>query len=224
MTTPWITPTTLHDPHLTPHIRLVPLQLRHAKDFFAVADPELFTHGTQNPPEWSARGFEQEIARVLAMPDVVAFAIELTTSQHIDGKTFRADSAIGRTAFMDIRAPHRAVEVGRTWIARPFHGTSVNPASKYLLLRHAFETLAPTSLRVQITTSSTNLHSQHAIEKLGAKREGVLRNARILPPFPSPHEHLRPIPTIVDWIYYSILADEWGADAGPRQRLEARLR
>ena len=58
----------------------------------------------------------------------------------------------------------------------------MNPEIKFLMLRHAFETLSPPAIRVQITTGGTNLHSQRAIEKLGARREGVLRNARVMPP------------------------------------------
>lgn len=205
----WVSPTTvLHDPVLTPTIRLEPLETRHAPELFAAADRRLFTHSMQNPPEWSVRGFEMEMERVKATPGVVALAIV-----HIGERR-----AIGRTTFMDIRPEHRGLEVGRTWISRPFHGTRVNPEAKYLMLRHAFEELSPTAIRVQITTSGTNLHSQHAIEKLGAKREGVLRDARILPALEGCEG--RGQPTVKDWVFYSVLAREWpDVKAGLEKRL-----
>jgi len=206
MDTPaWVSPVTLHDPVRTPTIRLVPLAKSHAADLHSAADPKLFRHSMQNPAEWSVRGFEEEMERVMATPGVVAFAIV----RERDGR------AIGRTTYMDIRPEHRGLEIGRTWITRPMHGTRVNPEAKYLMLRHAFETLSPGAIRVQITTSGTNLHSQAAIAKLGAVKEGVLRDARIMPAGP-----VRPEALVRDWVFFSILAGEWPA---ARARLEARL-
>ncbi len=222
-TSPWVAPVTLHDDTLTPGIRLEPLHTRHAPDLFAAADPELFRHSMQNPPAWSVQGFEEEMTRVMATPGVVAFAIILD----MPGQPLAAGRAIGRTTYMDIRPEHLGLEIGRTWISRLHHGTLVNPAIKFLMLRHAFEHLAPAAIRVQITTGGTNRHSQHAIEKLGAQREGVLRDARVMPPFP----HLpgggvlagREQPVIRDWVFYSILAREWAAPGGPKDRLLSRL-
>ncbi len=201
----WVSPVTLHDPVLTPTVRLEPLEARHAPRLFAAADPELFRHSAQNPLEWSVRGFEEETERVKATPGVVAFAIVRAA----DGV------AIGRTTFMDIKPEHRGLEIGRTWIARPFHGTRVNPEIKYLMLRHAFEALSPSAIRVQITTNGTNLHSQAAIAKLGAVREGVLRDSRIMPV-----SIIRPEPVVRDWVIFSVLAREW---LGVKANLEARL-
>ncbi len=223
---PWVSPVTLHDPAFTPTVRLEPLEARHAADLFAAADPELFRHSMQNPPEWSARGFELEMEKVKATPGVMAFAIvlaaETTGASGVAGKRLAAGAAIGRTTYMDIRPEHKGLEIGRTWIARPFHGTRVNPEIKYLMLRHAFERLSPAAIRVQITTNGTNLHSQRAIEKLGAVREGVHRDARIMPPFCTPPGLSgREGPQVRDWVIYSILAAEW---AGVKRRLEARLK
>jgi ribosomal-protein-alanine N-acetyltransferase len=83
----------------------------------------------------------------------------------------------------------------------------VNPESKYLLLRHAFEALG--AARVQLKTDANNLHSQRAIEKLGAVREGVLRQYQ-----------MRSNGTLRDTVVYSVVRDEW-----PRVKtgLEARL-
>lgn len=187
-------------------IRLEPLAAHHAPALLAAADPELFRFTPQAPPEWSVAGFEQSITKVNALPDVVAFAIVLTDT----------NQAIGRTTFMDIQPANRGVEIGRTWIGRAWHGTRVNPEIKYLMLRHAFETLSPTAIRVQFTTGGMNLHSQTAIAKLGAVKEGVLRHNRIVPGGPDPAE-----PTILrDTVYYSILAAEWPS---VKSRLSQRI-
>lgn len=197
----WIEPVTL----LAHSVRLEPLEPRHAPDLLAAADPELFRFTAQHPTEWSVRGFEREIAAVNAITDSVALAIILEST----GK------AIGRTTFMDIKPEHRGVEIGRTWIGRTHHGTVVNPVIKFLMLRHAFESLSPTAIRVQLVTSGKNLHSQTAIAKLGAVREGVLRHCRIAT---SPDPKVGP--EIRDAVYYSILQSEW---PGVKQRLEDRI-
>lgn len=213
---PWVTPTTLECPdpeysHLISTVRLVPLEPRHAPDLFAAADQELFRHSMQMPPEWSVRGFEMELTKVNSLPGVVAFAIELITAY----KGVAAGRVIGRTTYMDIKPEHRGLEIGRTWIGRAFHGSRVNPEIKYLMLRHAFEVLSPTAIRVQITVNGTNLHSQAAVTKLGAVREGVLRKARIMPPWLERTE-----PAVRDWVHFSILDEEWPA---VKARLESRL-
>ena len=115
---------------------------------------------------------------------------------------------VGSTGYLEIRERHRSVEIGRTWIGKAWQGTRVNPESKYLLLRHAFETLG--ALRVQFKTDSNNLHSQRAIEKLGAMREGVLRRYQI---------RSNGLPR--DTVMYSLIADEWPA---VREGLLGRLR
>jgi len=205
----WVTPVLMEDPSIAHSIRLEPLEARHAPDLFGVADRELFRHTMQAPDEWSIGGFDREIEKVKSLPGVVAFAIILR-----EGKG--AGRAIGRTTFMDIKPEHRGLEIGRTWIGRAYHGTRVNPEAKYLMLRHAFEALSPAAIRVQLTTNGTNLHSQAAIAKLGAVREGVLRKARIMPPGLD-----RPQPVIRDWVIYSIVNDEWPT---VKTRLHERLR
>ncbi|HYF16025.1 MAG TPA: GNAT family protein [Phycisphaerales bacterium] len=207
----WITPVTLDCPGVVRTIRLVPLEAHHAADLFTGADRELFRHTMQAPPEWSVRGFELELTRVCSLPGTVAFAIVLAC----DDRNMRAGQAIGRTTFMDIKPDHRGLEIGRTWIGRAYHGTRVNPEAKYLMLRHAFESLSPTAIRVQLTTNGTNVHSQAAIAKLGAAREGVLRKARIMPAALDRTE-----PVISDWVYYSIVDDEWPE---VKAQLEQRL-
>lgn len=189
----WIVPPTLTGTLL----RLEPLQPRHAADLLAAADPDLFRFTPQAPAEWSVAGFETQITKLNTRADVVALAIVLR----------EANQAIGRSTYMEIQPEHRAVEIGRTWIGRAHHGTRVNPELKYLMLRHAFESLDPPAVRVQLTTAGNNLHSQHAIAKLGATREGVLRKNRIVPSTPDPASP----PMFRDTVYYSILNSEWPA-------------
>ena len=93
--------------------------------------------------------------------------------------------------------PHDyGLEVGGTWYGQEFQRTAVNTECKYLLFSHAFETLQ--AIRVQLKSDSRNERSQAAMERIGAKREGVLRNHMILP-----DGHIR------HSAYYSILDSEW---------------
>jgi N-acetyltransferase len=107
-------------------------------------------------------------------------------------------AAIGSTRYMEIRRPHRALEIGGTWYALRFQRTAVNTECKYLLLRHAFEALG--CLRVQFKTDLRNERSQRAIERIGAVKEGVLRNHMVLLD-----------ETIRHSVYYSIIDSEWPA-------------
>ncbi len=116
--------------------------------------------------------------------------------------------AIGATRYLEIRPPHRSLEVGGTWYATEFQRTAVNTECKYLLLKHAFEVLG--CIRVQFKADARNLRSIRAIERLGAAREGVLRNHYILQDG-----------GYRDSVYFSILDREW-----PRvkMRLEGLLK
>ncbi len=115
---------------------------------------------------------------------------------------------VGMTRYMDIRPADRAVEIGGTWYAPAYQRTAVNTECKYLLLRHAFESLG--CIRVQLKTDLRNERSQRAIERLGAVREGVLRDHMILPDG-----------TVRSSVYYSILLKEWPA---VKTRLEGMLK
>lgn len=115
--------------------------------------------------------------------------------------------AQGMTTFCDIDTANRRVEIGYTWLARAVQRTDVNTTAKLLLLGHAFE--ACDAIAVEFRTSWHNRQSQAAIERLGARRDGVLRNHRI-----------GPGGTMRDTVVYSILPHEW---PGVRMGLEARL-
>lgn len=167
-------------------VRLEPLEPRHAPGLLAAASPDLFRFTPQAPREWSLAGFEADIARINAIETSVAFAVVGAQSGEV----------IGRTTYMEIRPAARGLEIGRTWISRAHQGTRVNPEMKWLMMRHAFETLG--AIRVQFTTGHRNLHSQRAIAKLGAVREGLLRNHLIEPDG-------RPRDTVI----YSVTVEEW---------------
>jgi RimJ/RimL family protein N-acetyltransferase len=114
----------------------------------------------------------------------------------------------GATRYLNIMPNDRGLEIGGTWYGLGFQRTAVNTECKYLLLTHAFETLG--CIRVQLKTDSLNLRSQKAIERIGAVKEGVLRNHMILPNGRIRHS-----------VYYSILDSEW---SDVKKRLEEILK
>ena len=176
-------------------IHLEPLTLDHVPGLWPHAGPEVFEWLADLPRDSSENAFRDWIAETLRKPASFTFAMIL------DGEP------VGVTGYLDIRPEHRGIEIGRTWIGQAHQGTRVNPESKYLLFRHAFETLG--AIRVQLKTDLRNLRSQRAVEKLGAVREGVLRRYQI-----------RSNGVVRDTVMYSILAEEWPE---VRARLEARL-
>jgi len=113
----------------------------------------------------------------------------------------------GATRYLNIAPKDRGLEVGGTWYGLEFQRTPVNTECKYLLFTHAFEILK--CIRLQIKTDLRNVRSQKAIERIGAVKEGVLRNHMILP-----DGRYR------DSVFYSILDTEWPA---VKARLEGML-
>jgi RimJ/RimL family protein N-acetyltransferase len=104
--------------------------------------------------------------------------------------------AIGMTTFMNIKLENRKVEIGSTWLAQSFQGTAINPEAKLLMLGYAFETLECNA--VELRTHEQNLQSRAAIEKLGAKLDGILRNDMVMANG-----------TIRNTAVYSITKEEW---------------
>ena len=113
---------------------------------------------------------------------------------------------VGLTRYMRMSAQHRRLEIGGTFYARSVQRSGVNTEAKLLLLSHAFEAMGCNV--VQIRTDWFNKRSQAAIERLGAKRDGVLRNHQVMDG------------RIRDLVVYSIIASEW---AGVRQNLRFLL-
>jgi RimJ/RimL family protein N-acetyltransferase len=128
-------------------------------------------------------------------------SMPFSTVDRASGKT------VGSTRYMNIEAPHCRLEIGTTWIGKSFQRSAINTEAKYLMLKHAFETLR--CIAVDLRTHEKNLQSRAAIERLGARLDGLLRNHRIMP-----DGSLRNTAT------YSIIDAEW---PGVKARLEARL-
>lgn len=172
------------------HVVLEPMGREHVAALAeACRDGELWTLWYTSVPRPEAVGAYVDVALALreegkAMPFVVR--------EHASG------AIVGSTRYMNIEAAHRRLEIGTTWYARRVQRTGVNTECKLLLLRHAFEVLG--CIAVEFRTSWFNHASQRAIERLGAKRDGVLRNHMILPDG-----------TLRDTVVYSIVAGEWPA-------------
>jgi RimJ/RimL family protein N-acetyltransferase len=113
---------------------------------------------------------------------------------------------VGATRYMRMNAPHRRLEIGTTFYASRVQRTPINSEAKLLLLTHAFE--AMDCVCVQFRTDHFNFASQRAIERLGAKRDGLIRNHQILDG------------RVRDTVLYSILANEW---EGVKRNLQMRL-
>jgi RimJ/RimL family protein N-acetyltransferase len=176
-------------------VTLVPLGPEHAAGLGeAAADGALWTLRVTSVP---APGQERAyVEAALAAPDRFAFAV-------LDD----AGVVLGSTSFHDILPEPRRVEIGYTWYAERAQRTHVNTTCKLLLLEHAFGPLACAT--VGWRTDSLNLVSQAAIERLGARRDGVVRG-----------NATRRDGTVRDTVMYSVTAAEWPAI---RARLEARI-
>jgi RimJ/RimL family protein N-acetyltransferase len=118
-----------------------------------------------------------------------------------------AGRAIGSTRYGNIDRTHHRVEIGWTWVAREWQRTAINTEAKYLLLKHAFESLG--CMRVELKTDSLNEKSRAAILRIGAKEEGTFRNHMITASGRIRHS-----------AYYSIIDSEW---PGVKARLETKL-
>ena len=179
-----LTPVTLEGRH----VRLEPLAQTHHAALCAVGlDPdlwELIPYRVTTPEEMAA--YIQTALNLQAAGSAVPFAtVHAPTGQ-----------VVGSTRYMNIDPANRRVEIGATWIAQPWRRTAVNTEAKYLMLRHAFETLG--CIRVELKTDALNQRSRNAIRRIGATEEGTLRQHII-----TWSGRLR------DSVYFSILDSEW---------------
>lgn len=164
----------------------------------AAGDGRLWEKTTTTVPR--PEGFEDYVRKALELQGA-GLALPFATALKDNGRI------VGSTRYMNIDAAHHRVEIGTTWIAQSWQRTFVNTHAKFLMLRHAFEELGCHA--VEIRTHSRNDQSRAAIERLGAKLDGVLRRHMIMP-----DGHIR------DTAVYSIVAEEWPA---VKARLEQRL-
>jgi RimJ/RimL family protein N-acetyltransferase len=180
-------------------VRLVPLTLEHLDQFAAIGTaPELWSATTiRVVTRTDMQDYLQRALAEQAAGTAVPFAI-------VDR---RSGEIVGSTRFHSLAPEHRKLEIGFTWIAPPWQRTGVNPESKFLLLRHAFEAWG--CRRVQFTANAINERSRRAIERIGGRFELILRHHRLSP-------HLGPC----DIAVYSIIASEWPE---VRTALESRL-
>ena len=180
----WLAPVTLTGKH----VRLEPLAFEHHDDLVeSVRDGELWNLWYTSIP--TPDKVRAEIERRLGLQDkgsMLPFAVvELASGR-----------AVGMTTYMDIDAANRRVEIGSTWYRQRVWRTALNTECKLLLLRHAFEELS--CVAVEFRTHFMNQRSRRAIERLGAKLDGILRNHRF-----------QPNGTLRDTCVYSIIANEW---------------
>ena len=182
-------------------VRLEPLAAGHAEGLLAAARaPAIWTYMPVPPPDsvGDVQKWIEDAQRGQQAGTELAFA----TVRRADGRM------VGSTRYLDIRRPHRALEIGWTWLAPEAQRTPVNTEAKYLMLRHAFETHG--AVRVQLKTDERNEKSRRAILGLGAIFEGVLRNYQT-----RPHDGY-----VRNTAMYGITERDW---PDVKARLEARL-
>jgi len=181
------------------HVRLEPLSMDHFDRLWAIG---------QDPDLWMWTPYH------ITTPDKMRTYIQAALDAQAMGAALpfvtiwqATDEIVGSTRFGNIDAPNRRAEIGWTWIDRRWQRTPVNTEAKYLMLQHAFEVWH--CIRVEFKTDELNLRSQQAIERLGARREGVFRHHMIVE-----GGRLR------NSVYFSIIDDEWPA---VKARLQAWL-
>jgi RimJ/RimL family protein N-acetyltransferase len=179
-------------------VRLEPLAMGHAPALAAVLEPGIFEHF--NVVLSTLGDVEAYIAETLA-------AAERGVERPFVIIEKETGSPVGSTRYLDIQRKHRTLEIGSTWLARRVWRSRVNTECKYLLLRHAFEDLKV--MRVQLKTDRRNARSRAAIERIGARFEGILR-----------HHMLVRGGVVRDTAFFGITDDEWPE---AKTRLEAML-
>jgi RimJ/RimL family protein N-acetyltransferase len=181
----WVAPVTLTGRH----VRLEPLSEAHIPGLAKIGVGQKFWHfmlyGDMNT-EADIRNWVLDIMGRGRRETDLPFAVIHLESGRV----------AGATRYLNVLPNDRGLEIGGTWYGTEFQRSPVNTECKYLLMTHAFETLH--AIRVQLKTDLINDRSQRAIERLGAKKEGVLRNHMILPDG-----------RVRDSAFYSVLNTEW---------------
>ena len=180
---PFLEPVTLRGQHA----RLEPLSRDHYDALVeAVGDGELWKlwYTAIPKPENMAREIERRLG-LFAAGSMLPFTV------------FDADGRVaGMTTYMNVDATNRRVEIGSTWYAKRVQRSRLNTECKLMLLTHAFERLD--CIAVEFRTSFFNQQSRRAIERLGARQDGILRSHQVAPNG-----------TLRDTVVFSIIAPEW---------------
>ncbi|MEN9391090.1 MAG: hypothetical protein RL017_387 [Pseudomonadota bacterium] len=180
----WIKPVTLKGNNIT----LVPLAMAHCTDLIeATKDGELWKLWYATVPSPDEMSMEIE-KRILAQKNCTL--LPWAVINNCNGK------AIGMTTYLKISEHDRRLDIGWTWYKKSAQKTAVNTECKLLLLTYAFETLK--CVAVGFGANFHNKNSQRAIERLGAKFDGTIRNLRIMPNG-----------AVCDFCLYSIIDSEW---------------
>lgn len=182
------------------HVRLEPIGPQHAEDLFRVGTDETIWRFSSRPAFTSLDDVKQWVASCMARNDTER-RVQFAVVHQAEGR------AVGSTGYLDVDRPNRALEIGMTWYGTAYQRTAVNTECKFLLLSHAFEELE--ALRVCLKADHRNTRSLLAIERIGAIREGVLRNHRIARDGVNRHS-----------VYYGIIDSDWPR---VRSRLQAIL-
>ena len=182
----WIEPVTLEGEHVV----LEPLELSHLESIQeAVEDGELWRLWfTTVPSPDTALEYIETALGMRENEGAMPFAVRQRSSGDI----------VGCTRYFAVDEHNQRLEIGYTWYAKRVQRTAVNTECKYLLLRHAFETLE--AIAVELRTHFFNHASRAAIARLGAKQDGILRN----------HQRL-PDGSYRDTVVFSIIESEWPA-------------
>jgi N-acetyltransferase len=181
----WVRPVTLEGRQ----VRLEPLGSQHVAGLAEVGlDAEVW------------RWMPAPVRTPAEMEAFVAAAVEeMATGRQVAFATIERASGrpVGSTRYLSIEPAHRRLEIGYTWLARPWQRSGINREAKLLLLAHAFDTLG--ALRVEFKTDSRNDASRRALSGIGAVEEGILRR------------HMITAADRRDSVYFSVIVDEWPA-------------
>jgi N-acetyltransferase len=193
----WVQPVVLSGKH----VRLEPMTEAHVPALTEIGAGQNFWHfmlyGDMRTEDDMRNWVRDILSRAAKGTDLPFVAVHLASGR-----------LAGATRYLNIMPKDRGLEIGGTWYGLDFQRTAVNTECKYLLMKHAFETLG--AIRVQLKTDSRNERSQRAIERIGGVREGILRNHMILPDGYIRHS-----------VYYSILDSEWD---GVKRNLEEMMK
>lgn len=170
------------------NVTLRPMQESDSEPLWRITKPETFTHMLNQLQTYAE--FEKWMNAGLSQMTTTDATIVYTV---VDSKT---NEVMGSTRMYTMDFVNKSCEIGSTFYGEKYQRTHVNTTTKYLLLSYAFETLG--MIRVQFKTDADNLRSQKAIERIGASKEGILRNERI-----------RSTGDPRNAVVYSIINEEW---------------